>query len=190
MGPLSEVNTLNVARELKGMEILSPVTGEKIGEATDALIHPTEGRFIGIVLRTPGGETMTLAATDSEIRGGLIRAGKDALLQSGEGGRMTEGAYRSRDVIGAFVITDKGKLLGRVSEVHVSTETQRTYYRVARSDLQRMMGGGFFMPGDVPHSYFHRNCRLIVPADAQDRYATKSPADIVPSEKGLIIADR
>ena len=36
MGPLSEVNTLNVVREIKGMEIRAPVTGERLGEATDA----------------------------------------------------------------------------------------------------------------------------------------------------------
>lgn len=184
MDTLSEEKTLDVAKELKGVEILAPVTGEKLGDAMDALIHPTEGRFIGIVLRDPNDEIWTLAATDSEIRDGIIRAREDALLQIGEGGVMTGDVYASEDVLGALVITDQGSLLGHVSEVHVTTETKRVYYRVVKSELQRLMGGGFFMAGDVPHSYFHHDTRLIVPADTQARYSGKSFAEMTRSEKG------
>jgi sporulation protein YlmC with PRC-barrel domain len=177
METLPEVKMLNVAKELKGMEVLAPVTGEKLGEAMDALIHPTEGRLIGIMLSAPDGEVRTLGATDLEIRDGTIAAAEGALLHRSMSGVTTEDVYASADVLGALVITDRGWLLGRVSEIYISVATQRAYYHVVKSEWQRIMGGGFFMAGDVPRSYFHRNSRLIVPADTQDRCATKSLAE-------------
>lgn len=51
-----EARNLNVAKELHGMTVLNAGSGEKLGEVTDALIHATQGRMIGIALRTPEGE--------------------------------------------------------------------------------------------------------------------------------------
>lgn len=177
METLHEVKTLNVARGLKGLAVVEAATGDKLGEATCALIHPTAGRLVAITLRTPQREVRTLAASDLTIEEGAIRAAADSLAQDRETALRAEGSLASQDIVGALVVTDRGTLLGRVSEVHVAIETRRIYYRVAKSEWQRLMGGGFFMAGDVPRAYFHRNRRLIVPADAQGRYAEKPLAE-------------
>jgi len=177
METLHEDKTLNVGRELKGMPVLATFTGEKIGEVIRAHIHPTEGRLVAIIVHTLKGETRTLAGTDLSFEEGAVRAVEGALRQSDEGHLKAEGHFTPEEITGALVITDRGCLLGRVSEVHMSVEARRIYYRVVKSEWQRLMGGGFFLPGDVPRSYFHGNRRLIVPADAEGRYAAKPLAE-------------
>jgi sporulation protein YlmC with PRC-barrel domain len=177
METLHEVKTLNVARGLKGMAVVDATSGEKLGEAICALIHPTAGRLVAITLLTPQREVRTLAAADLTIEGETIRAAADSLAQDRETALRAEGTFASQDIVGALVITERGALLGRVSEVHVAIETRRVYYRVVKSEWQRLMSGGFFLAGDVPRSYFHRNRRLIVPADAQGKEAEKPLAE-------------
>jgi sporulation protein YlmC with PRC-barrel domain len=177
MQTLPGVKILNVARELIGMVALAPATGVKLGEVRDALIHPTKGKLIGIEIRTPENEVRTLAATGLTIEEGTVIVQEDESSLTSEGGVTAVDVYASRGIIGAFVITDRGGLLGRVGEVHITVETRRVYYRVVKSGWQRMLGGGFFMAGNVPHSYFHSNTRLIVPADTKERYAVKSLAE-------------
>jgi hypothetical protein len=77
-------------------------------------------------------------------------------------------------MVGTNVVTEDGKLLGRVGEVHLSLETPRVTYRVAESTLQRFLGGGFYIAGDLPSAYSRDGVRMIVPPDTEERYAAES----------------
>ncbi|HEY9434433.1 MAG TPA: PRC-barrel domain-containing protein, partial [Blastocatellia bacterium] len=59
-----EVRTLNVARDLRGMSLLAVDTGAKLGEIRDAIIQPTEGRVMGVVVRTPDDDELRLRIGD------------------------------------------------------------------------------------------------------------------------------
>ena len=163
---------MNVEKGLKGMTVLRIDTADKMGEVSDAILHPIEGRVIGILVRTGEGPERVLATRDFFI-------GKDAVMTKAEarfvdersGQRMEGGVPAIGKIIGTNVVTDNGNLLGRVSEVHISLDTPHAVYCVAESTLQRFLGNGFYIAGDLPITYSEDRVRLIVPADTEERYA-------------------
>jgi hypothetical protein len=172
-----EIKTINVAQGLKGMAVRAPLTDEMLGVVQQALIHPTAGELVVIIIRTPELDVCTITSTDLTIADKALRAAADALLSGREANLIAEGFFTPEDLLEALVVTDHGNLLGRVCEVHFSVETRRVYYWVVKSEWQRLLGGGFFMAGDVPHSYFPHNHRLIVPADTEGRNGGKPRAE-------------
>jgi len=175
---VSEIRALNVAKDFRGMPLLAADTGSKLGEVRDAIIQPTEGRVMGIVVRTLDGNDLRLRRSD-------IIIGQDAVMTSGEsfehaGDRANEmaGGIRAVDeAIGSNVVTEDGNLLGRISEVYIRVDKPQAVYRVAESTLQKFFGGGFFLAGDAPLSYAPDGTRMIVPADTEERYAASSLAE-------------
>ena len=68
---------------LKGMTVvLRSDTGDKIGEIADAIIHPVEGKLMGLIVRTDEGQERALATPNFFI-------GKDAVIATA-GARFTE----------------------------------------------------------------------------------------------------
>jgi sporulation protein YlmC with PRC-barrel domain len=171
--------------DLRGMTILDSSSGARVGEVTDAIIHPTGGRLLGIALKTADGERRVLATQE-------IRIGEDAVMTApGAHARpaddvdaVREGVSASEGIIGANVVTDAGKLIGRISEVHISMDHPRTVYRVTESTLQKWFGGGFYIAGNVPRGYAGDKPRLIVPADVEERLAANSVIEALDSKGG------
>ena len=169
---MSEVRTLNVGKDLKGMTVLKTDTGEKMGQISDAIIHPVEGRLVGIVVRTPEGQERALATEYLLIGKDAVMATERAqFMENSLDGSPENGIPALGEVVGTNIVTEDGKLLGRVSEVHISLDVPRTAYRVNESTLQRFLGGGFLMAGDVPHAYSRDGVRMIVPEGAEERFA-------------------
>ena len=169
---MEDARSLNVDKELKGMTVLRINTGDKMGEISDIIIQPVEGRVIGILVRTDEGQERALATQD-------IFIGKDAVMtkagahfvdeRSGQG--MEGGVPAIGEIIGTNVVTDDGNLIGRVSGVHISLDIPRAVYHVTESTLQRFLGGGFYIAGDLPIAYSEDGVRLIVPAGTEETYA-------------------
>jgi len=173
-----EIRALNVAKDFRGMPLLAADTGAKLGEVYDAILQPTEGRVMGVVVRTLDGDDLRLRISD-------IIIGQDAVMTSGESfehagdhaGEMAGGIRAVDEMIGSNVVTEDGNLLGRISEVYIRVDKPQAVYRVAESTLQKFFGGGFFLPGDAARSYAPDGTRMIVPADTEERYAASSLAE-------------
>jgi sporulation protein YlmC with PRC-barrel domain len=163
---------MNVEKELKGMTVLRIATVDRMGEGSDTILHPIEGRVVGILVSTDEGRERVLATQDFFI-------GKDAVMTKAgarfvderSGQAMQAGVPAIGEIIGTNVVTDDGNLLGRVSEVHISLDIPCAVYCVAESTLQRFLGNGFYIAGDLPIAYSEDGVRLIVPADTEERYA-------------------
>ncbi len=179
-------NMLNVADDLKGRAVLKSDTGEKLGEVEDLILHPTNGHVLGVGLRTIEGASVALAAGDCIIGPDAVMVAAGTLRPTTDTGDVLAGGVNSGTLIGANVVTKDGKLLGRVSEVHVSEKFQIAIYRVAESTLQRFFGGGFFLAGNMPLAYSLDGKRLIVPSDTEDKHARTSLAEAVESSTGGI----
>src|SRR2546422_6351336 len=118
-----EVRTLNVAKELRGMSLLAVDTGAKLGEIRDAIIQPTEGRVMGVVVRTPDDDELRLRIGD-------IIIGQDAVMTSWESfehagdraGEMAGGVRALEESVGSKGVTEDGHLLGGLSEVDVRVD--------------------------------------------------------------------
>jgi uncharacterized protein YrrD len=177
---MSEVKTLNVASDLKGMAVLASDSGEKLGEVTDAIIHPVEGRVLGITLRTPAGERRVIPSRDFSIGvNAVMTATGSAARTTDTTGEWAGGVEAVGEIIGTNLVTEDGKLLGQVREVHILADRPQAIYRVAETTLQRFFGGGFYLAGDVPRSYSPDGARMIVPADTEARYAASSLAEAI-----------
>jgi sporulation protein YlmC with PRC-barrel domain len=90
---------------------------------------------------------------------------------------MAGGARALDEMIGSNVVTENGELLGRISEIYIRVDKPQAVYRVTESRIQKLFGGGFFLPGDAARSYAQDGARMIVPADTERRYAASSLAD-------------
>ncbi|HEY7547355.1 MAG TPA: PRC-barrel domain-containing protein [Blastocatellia bacterium] len=178
---MREMRTLDVASELKGMPVFASNTSKKLGEVTDAIVHPTEGKLLGIALLTPEGKERALALGDFQIGMEVVTAEESALSDPKIlCGTPAGGNYVCREIVGASVVTDDGNLLGRVIDVYIWAEPSRVLYRVAQSTMQRLFGG-FFMAGSVPHSYSSSGLRMIVPVDTKERHAVWLPIQVRPN---------
>lgn len=169
---------INVDSQLRGMPVITSDTGERIGDITDAIVSPTEGRMLGVSIRTPHREERGVPVS-------LLTIGQDAVMVRGAIGddrdavreELWSGAMAGRDLGGASVVTEDGTLLGRVSDVFISTEDLRVAFRVVESTVQQLFGGGFYLAGAVPTSYAPDGTRLIVPGDARERLGVESVSD-------------
>jgi uncharacterized protein YrrD len=179
---MDEVNALHVANQLIGMPVIVPGPARKLGQVADAVVHTTEGRALGLVLRSLKGEERLLRADNFfiSVTSGVVLA-EDELLISSESfeDSLTGGVRVRRDLIGASVVTDAGRLLGRISDVYLLEEQLLTIYRVAGSLLQNLFGGGFFLAGNAPHAWSRSGSRLIVPASTRQHRAASSLAEAV-----------
>lgn len=164
---MKQAQIINVASQLQGLPVILSGSGHKLGQVSDAIVHPTEGSLMGLVVATSRGAERLLLAEDFHIfvETGAVIVAEDAHLNLDKiNAAIRDGVRVCRNLIGAEAITKSGKLLGRVIEVYVIDEQLRMIYRVASSRLQKMFGGGFFIAGNLPHAWSKTGARLIVNA--------------------------
>jgi sporulation protein YlmC with PRC-barrel domain len=170
-----EVRTLNVAKDLRGMSLLAVDTGAKLGEIRDVIIQPTEGRVMGVVVRTPDDAELRLRSGDIIIGQHAVMTSWESFELAGDrAGEMAGGVRALDEMIGSNVVTENGELLGRISEIYIRVDRPQAVYRVTESRIQKLFGGGFFLRGDAARSYAPDGARMIVPADTEQRYAASS----------------
>ena len=173
-----EIRTLNVAKDFRGMPLLAADTGAKLGEIRDAIIQPTEGRVMGVVVRTLDGDDLRLRISDIIIGEDAVMTSGESFERAGDHSSVMAGGFRAVDeIIGSNVVTEDGDLLGRITEVYIRVDKPQAVYRVAESKLQKFFGRGFFLAGDVARSFAPDGTRMIVPADTHERYIASSLAE-------------
>lgn len=162
-------------RSLLKTEVLSSMTGERLGRVADILISPDVGpdvgRIIGLVIGRGNGRGWLVR--DFEFRGGALMVSKEALTPLDEyaGGYINEGRAVSvvDEIIGARVVTTHGTLLGRVSEAGFSNEGSLAIFRISKSFFQNLFRRGVLIRSDAPKSYLKdgtgSGARLIVPSE-------------------------
>lgn len=180
---MTEGRVISVAKELKGMSALATDSGERIGEVVDAIIHPIEGRVLGLSLLTNRNERRALAARDLFIGEHAVMVSVGAHLEDSLTGLLAGGAHALGEIVGTHIVTQDGRVVGRVSEVFIDTLVPHSYYRVTESALQRLFKGGYFISSDVVKAYSSDHTRMIVPVDIEDRYAFHSLAELLERDR-------
>lgn len=126
----------------------------------------------GLLMATLSGDEQFLVAKDFHLFGqiGIVIVAEDALLDVFRIHAALRGGIRvRRDLIGAQVITQSGKLLGRIADVYVMEEQLRIIYRVTSSRFQEVFGLGQYMLGDLSHRWSECGKRLIVAPHTAER---------------------
>lgn len=159
--------------KLKGMSVLQSSSGARLGNVSDLVVNPNDGRVIGIAMARPDKEARAIAIGDAHIGDDAVMVADGSLLPLDFSGALAEGALAT-DLIGAKVVAEDGRLVGRVTHVYVHPESGGVFYRIADSALQRLFGGGFYIPGGTSKAYSREGRRMIVPSDIKERHARKS----------------
>jgi uncharacterized protein YrrD len=168
---MSETRRLNVMKDLKGMAVINSGTGEKLGAVQDAIVHPTQGRLLGLLLRGADGQARALGVQDFFIGRDAVISVQELRYETEGQSEMLRGGIQAEQLKGANVVTGDGRLLGRISDVYVSVDQPRIAYHVTESTLQRFFGGGFYLEGSVPRVYAPDGARLLVPEETDSRFA-------------------
>jgi uncharacterized protein YrrD len=171
---MKETRSLNVLKELKGMPLINRATGEKLGDVEDALIHPTQGRVLGLLLKDSGGQRHALDVRDCLIGKDAVMVAEHFHFETPGHGETLSGGVPVGELTGTKAVTEDGRLIGRVSDVYILVDQPRAAYHVTESTMQRFFGGGFFLAGDVPKAYSPDGARLILPSDTENRAAVSS----------------
>ncbi len=171
---------LNLTRELNGMPVVRLEGRQPVGVVTDAVVHPTDGVVLGLVVTDVERKEWVLRASDCFVyrEQRLVLVTPDAWDEMQEMPPSFPGSARVHEnLLGIEVVTQGGKSLGRVVEVYATEGELRTIYRVATSRLRLFVRGGFFVPGDLPLAWLEKGARLIVPADTMERETFSSLED-------------
>lgn len=155
---------LPVVKQLKGAPVVSSAN-QPLGRVTDVLIHPTAGRWLGVLLTTPDGvERVAPADCCAYARAsGFVTTSENSLTSPLEFARaQPQSVPACRQMIGTQIVTEQGELLGYVSEVLLRLETRTTLYHVAVANWRRFFKLGFYLAGDAPHYYSPFGARLLV----------------------------
>jgi uncharacterized protein YrrD len=174
---MQERRILNVEKELKGMPVLRVDTGSKLGEVSDTIIHPVKGEILGIVVRSIEASEQILLTSSFFIGVDAIMADGKADYEDIPSDNPGRGVTALGRLVNTNLVTEAGRLVGRISEVYVSTQKPFVIYHIVESTLQKFFGGGFFVPGDIARAYSSDGVRMIVPVDIEDRFATSSIED-------------
>lgn len=170
---MSEERQLRVVKQLKGMPVQSSA-GEPLGQIADVFVQPTEGRWLGLLLLTPGGLERAVAAESCVFarKSNVVITSEFALASPLEFARtQPHGVPVCRQLIGTQIVTEPGELLGFVSEVLLRFKLREITYHVATADWRRWFKLGFYLAGNVPRFYSKLGARLIVPALTQKDFA-------------------
>lgn len=158
---------LNVARQLRGMPVIAPDDGRRLGLVVDAFVHPAEGRLNGLVFADALGAAHTLAAPDFvlDFPSGVVVALEDVWAPE-DGVVPGEGVLVCREMLNAEVLTRDGQLIGRIADVFIHEANLAAIYRVTTSRWQRWRGGGRYLTSSGPLAWSKTGARLIVPLEA------------------------
>lgn len=161
--------------EMRKMSVLDSGNGNKIGVVADVVVHPTDGRLLGLIIRTDDGEESVMSLAAFRIGDNAVMAEPNALLEVRSSSELlNEGAAAEGELVGANIVTDDGKLLGKVSDVIILPELSLVAYKVAGSALQKFFGRGFYVAGDLPSAISSDGVRMIVPSDTEEKHAAES----------------
>jgi sporulation protein YlmC with PRC-barrel domain len=164
---MTGLKTLNVATELLGMPVLDPNTARLHGRVTEAIVNPSMGTLVGLLMETPSGEERAVAGEGCYFFGkvGAVLTPEHAVSNPAKlADHLSAGVAVNRDLLGAQVVTEKGEELGYVAEIHLCEERHKFIYRIARSRLQELWCDSFFIPGRLPLRWLQESRQLIVPA--------------------------
>lgn len=163
--------------KLKGMSVLQSSSGARLGTISNLVVNPADGGLLGIVMTRPDKEARAIAIGDVHLGDDAAMVADGSFLPVDFSGAFAGGALAT-ELIGAKIVTEDGRLLGRVTQVHVRPEPRGVVYRVAESALQRVFGGGFYISGAYLKAYSREGKRMIVPLDVKEKHAKKSLKDV------------
>lgn len=182
-------SAINIEKQLKGSVVLDAGTAGKLGQVSDAIIHPSRGTVLALLICNNTGIETVLSAQSFVIHDAskAVIALNPPRVEGTEVERILNVGVRAIDeLLVAEIVTQDGRLLGKINDIYLQNATLDSLpviYHITASFWQRLTGGGFYLAGDMPSHYSHPGNRLIVPADAKQQDARRTLKDSLNSRR-------
>jgi uncharacterized protein YrrD len=187
---MSESDKIYSIETLIGMTILSRVTANKLGKVLDVMIDPETGLLDGLVIVGNQDEEQILNYREISSFGpdAVMARDDDSPLVPAEG-ELTRRPCAKRDLIGAKLISEGGRLLGEVSNVHLYLlPPPLAIYEVRDSIIDKLLGRTAYIPASMGLALSGDAERIIVPDDTAER-ATNSLEELAERHIRPMIAE-
>ncbi len=156
----------NVRQLLQRKIILVDAIPRTLGVISQVFLHPPKGKLLGTAIRMKNETTPLLVALNYLLFPDLQTENEQVTVFSDSFSVVEEfetGVTTYQDFLGAEIVTDKGKLCGRIKEVYFREDNLQTVYEVKRPGLQGFIHLSYFIVGGTSDYYSHRHRRLILP---------------------------
>jgi len=138
---------MRTSKDLAGLAIIDVRDGKKLGQVSETVVSPDDGRLLGFVIKSGG----LLSRDESVVEIGDVRSiGADAVTVEGDElahqADAATDAFREarggdRTLIGRKVVSQGGSVVGQIADVVISEDERRVTGLV--------LGGGVFEKGDA-----------------------------------------
>lgn len=156
----------NMRHLLQQKIILMDETTRQVGEVSQFYLHPTKGILLGVAIRLETDPTPLLVALRYLLCSDLQPETEQVAVLTDSFSMVEEfeaGVTTYQDFLGAEIVTDEGRLCGRIKEVYFREDNLQTIYQVKRPGLFGFLRPSYFVLGSEGDYYSHRRRRLILP---------------------------
>lgn len=167
MTPTGQINPIAI---LIGKSILSRSTANKLGQIYDLVVDPVKGELSGLAVRMPDESIRLIDYRE------IFSFGPDAVMIKSDESAVPaqESPLKTlplaKNLIGAKVITESGKLLGQIAGIYIHlAETSLLVYEVRSSLLDKLLGHSLYFPASQGCALSGVDARLVVTDDTAEK---------------------
>jgi uncharacterized protein YrrD len=154
-----------------GRAVLARATANKLGQVHDLIISPSKGDLVGLSLRLPDESLRLVDYRD------ICSFGQDAvMINSDESAVLVQDSplkalpLAKNNLIGVNVVTESGKLLGKIANVYMHlAETLLLIYEVRSSIIDKLLGHALFFPASQGLAVSGDFARIVVAEDTSEK---------------------
>ena len=170
---MAATNDFRALGDLVGKSVISRATGNKLGRVHDLIVDPIGGVLLGLSTETPegGGHVIEIREVYSIGPDAVMVESDDSLSPAG-GSPLAEAPLAKKELLGASVVTEGGRLLGQAADVFVrDSSPPQVIYEVRESVLDKLLGRTTFIPASAGRAVSADFKRIIVPEDTPEQAA-------------------
>ena len=176
---------------LIGMTIISRATGNKLGQVQDLVVDPIKGLLLGLTVKMSDGKTHVLDYREIYSFGpDAVMVNDDESVSPAEDSPLAGPPLASKDLAGAKIITEGGKVLGQVANIYLhGAAPPLVMYEVRESMLDKLLGRALFIPASAGRAVSQGAERIVVPdgvaevgADSLEALAANHIAPLIEQE--------
>ncbi len=169
--PVNTPSDIQSIDSLIGKTILSRRTGNKLGEISDLIVEPAEGLVLGLAAYLAEDNLTIIDSREiSSFGEDAVMVSHDAAQAKSSDSTLSGLPLAKKNLIGAKIITEGGKLLGEVANIFIFTAhtPYSFFYQIQESLLDRLLRRTIFIPASESLAVSDRAERIIVPHDTLD----------------------
>jgi sporulation protein YlmC with PRC-barrel domain len=165
-------NIFSVSNLLE-MPVISRLSGNKLGVIEDILVDPLEGSLRGLIVKSNEETNSIIDYKDIYCVGpDAVMVDDESVASSLDQSKIGKIAQCKKDLLGTKIITEGGKLLGRVGNIFIHLSNPlAVIYEVRDSVLDKLLGRGLFMLASAACALSEDSERIIVSNDASEKAA-------------------